>query len=111
MKAIKEETLDLSRPGTDKIDKALQIYYDKLIDSLVDELTRTLTRSQRLPRTDKPLPIVLAGGTAMPQGFRDRFAEKLGQRSLPLKISEVRLASDPLTATARGALVAALAEH
>ena len=66
VKAIKEETLDLTRPGGDKIDKALHIYYDKLIESLVEELVRAVTRSQRLPRSDQPLPIVLAGGTAKP---------------------------------------------
>ncbi|HJY36363.1 MAG TPA: hypothetical protein VJ299_02800, partial [Steroidobacteraceae bacterium] len=111
VKAIKEETLDLSRPGGDKIDKALHIYYDKLIESLVEELIRAVTRSQRLPRSDQPLPIVLAGGTAKPNGFRDRFEKALRRRTLPFQVADVRLASDPLTATARGALVAALAER
>lgn len=111
IKAIKEETLDLSRPGGDKIDKALHIYYERLIESLVDELVRALTRSPRRPRSDQPLPVVLAGGTAKPPGFRDLFEKALKRRSLPVQISEVRMASDPLTATARGALVAALAER
>lgn len=111
VKVIKEETLDLSRPTNDKIDKALHIYYDKLIDMLVEELSSAVTKTQRLPRTDQALPIVLAGGTAKPNGFRDRFENALRRRSLPFQVSEVRLASDPLTATARGALVAALAEH
>jgi hypothetical protein len=111
VKAIKEETLDLSRPGGDKIDKALHIYYDRLIESLVEELIRAVTRSQRLPRSDQPLPIVLAGGTAKPNGFRDRFEKALRRRTLPFQVADVRLASDPLTATARGALVAALAER
>ena len=111
VKAIKEETLDLSRPGGDKIDKALHIYYDKLIESLVEELVRAVTRSQRLPRSDQPLPIVLAGGTTKPNGFRDRFEKALRRRTLPFQVADVRLASDPLTATARGALVAALAER
>lgn len=111
VKAIKEETLDLSRPGGDKIDKALHIYYDKLIETLVEELVRAVSRSPRRPRADQPLPIVLAGGTAKPNGFRDRFEKALRRRSLPLQVSDVRMASDPLTATARGALVAALAER
>jgi hypothetical protein len=110
VKAIKEESLDLARPGHDKVDKALHIYYDKLIDTLVDELCAAVTRSQKLPRTQKPLPIVLAGGTAKPHGFRERFDRALRRRTLPFQVADVRLASDPLTATARGALVAALAE-
>ena len=111
VKAIKEETLDLTQPGGDKIDKALHIYYDNLIESLVEELIRSVTRSQRLPRSDQPLPIVLAGGTAKPNGFRERFEKALRRRTLPFQVADVRLASDPLTATARGALVAALAER
>lgn len=111
VKAIKEQSLDLTRAGGDKIDKALHIYYDKLIETLVDELARAVTRSQRPPRSDQPLPIVLAGGTAKPAGFRDRFEKVLRRRTLPFQVSEVRMASDPLTATARGSLVAALAER
>jgi hypothetical protein len=111
VKAIKEDNLDLTRSTDDKIKKALHIYYDKLIESLVDELHRAVARSQKLPRTDKPLPIVLAGGTAMPTGFRDRFEQTLRRRTLPFEVGDVRLASDPLTATARGTLVAALAER
>lgn len=111
VKAIKEDDLDLTRSTDDKIKKALHIYYDKLIDALVDELNRAVSRSQKLPRTEKPLPIVLAGGTAMPKGFRDRFEQTLRRRSLPFEVGDVRLASDPLTATARGTLVAALAER
>lgn len=111
VKAIKEETLDLERPTQDKIDKALHIYYDKLIEMLVDALVRATAQSQRLPRTDQALPIVLAGGTAKPNGFRNRFESALRRRSLSFQVSEVRMASDPLTATARGALVAALAER
>jgi hypothetical protein len=111
VKAIKEDDLDLTRSTDDKIKKALHIYYDKLIETLVDELYRAVARSQKLPRTDKPLPIVLAGGTAMPKGFRDRFEQMLRRRTLPFEVGDVRLASDPLTATARGALVAALAER
>jgi hypothetical protein len=111
VKAIKEDSLDLTRSSEDKIEKAIHIYYDKLIESLVEELYQAVTRSQKLPRTDKPLPIVLAGGTSKPKGFRDRFEELLRRRPLPFEIGDIRMASDPLTATARGTLVAALAER
>ena len=111
IKAIKEDDLDLTRPSEDKVIKALQIYYDKLIQALVDELYRTVTRTQKLPRTDKPLPIVLAGGTSKPHGFRDRFEQMLLRRQMPFEVGEIRIAEDPLTATARGTLVAALAER
>jgi hypothetical protein len=110
VKAIKEDNLDLSRSTADTVQGALQIYYDKLIESLIDELHRIVTRTQKLPRTNEPLTIALAGGTAMPKGFRDRFEKQLREHSLPFAIGKIRMAAEPLTATARGTLVAALAE-
>jgi len=63
VKAIKEEGLDLSRSPKDKMEKALHIYYEDLVETLVDTLRRTIARVEKLPRTERALPIVLAGGT------------------------------------------------
>jgi actin-related protein len=63
-----------------------------------------------LPRTDRALPIVLSGGTAKPQGFRELFERTLRSRRFPVEISEVRMSPDPLTSTARGAHIAAMFE-
>ena len=46
----------------------------------------------------------------MPKGFRDRFETVLRASNFPVELSEVRTAADPLTTTAKGALVAALSE-
>jgi len=54
--------------------------------------------------------VVLSGGSALPAGFRDRFEKLIQEALLPVQFSEIRLASDPLYATAKGALVAALAD-
>lgn len=107
VKVIKEEGLDLSRPPKDKFEKALHIYYEDLVESLVDALRRHLASAEKLPKTDRPIPIVLAGGTARPKGFREMFERSLRARSMPIDIASVRLAADPVTATARGALIAA----
>jgi hypothetical protein len=110
VKVTKEENLDLSRAPRDKFEKALRIYYEDLVESLVGALKRSISRASTLPRTDRPLPIVLAGGTAKPKGFKDLFEKSLKATSLPIEISGVRMAKDPLSATARGALIAALYE-
>ena len=60
--------------------------------------------------TTRPVPLVLSGGTAMPKGFRDRFEKIFNESNLPIQVSEVRMAANPLEAAAKGALVAALAE-
>ena len=110
VRGLKEESLDLTRTPKDKLDKALHIYYDDLVESLVDALHRSLSKADKLPRTERPLTLVLSGGSAKPRGFKELFERTLKSRSLPLAIGEVRMASDPLTATARGALIAAMYE-
>ena len=110
VKSMKEEGLDLGRAPHDKFEKALHIYYEDLVESLVDGLRKALSTAEKLPRTDRPLPIVLSGGAAKPKGFRELFERTLRSRSLPIEIAEIRVASEPLTATARGALIAAMYE-
>jgi hypothetical protein len=110
VKALKEEGLDLSRAPRDKVERALAIYYEDLVDDLVAALRRGISSAEKLPRSDRPLPIVLSGGTVKPRGFKDLFERALRKGALPVEISDIRVASDPITATARGALIAALYE-
>jgi hypothetical protein len=106
----KEESLDLSRTPKDKLSSALHIYYEEVIQNLIDKLRDEFENSNNLPRVERPLPIVLSGGTAKPRGFVQKFETLLKAGGFPAQISEIRLASDPLTATARGCHVAALSE-
>jgi hypothetical protein len=59
----------------------------------------------------RPIPLVLSGGTAIPQGFKERFETILRASDFPVDLSEIRMAADPLTTTAKGALVAALSDN
>jgi hypothetical protein len=108
IRVIKEEGLDLSRTPQNKYENALHIYYQDLILSLVESLRNALAETRNLPRIDRPIPIVLSGGTAKPKGFLKKFREAIERDGFPLEISQVRLAADPLAATARGCLIAAL---
>jgi nucleoid DNA-binding protein len=108
IRLIKEESLDLSRPPENKFESALHIYYDDVILSLVESLRNALAEAKNMPGTEKPVPIVLSGGTAMPKGFLDKFQQAIERDKFPLAISEIRMARDPLTGTARGCLIAAL---
>jgi nucleoid DNA-binding protein len=108
IRLIKEESLDLSRPPQNKYESALHIYYEDVILSLVESLRGALAEQKNLPRIDKPIPIVLSGGTAKPKGFLDKFRQAIDRDGFPLEISEIRIAEDPLTATARGCLIAAM---
>ena len=110
VRVIKEESLDLARAPKDKLEKALHIYYEDLVETLVENLRKAIAKAEKLPKTERPLPIVLSGGTAKPRGFKDLFERTLKSRAFPIEVAEVRLAKDPLTATARGALIAAMYE-
>ncbi len=107
VKVIKEEQLDLSREPKDPMEKALHIYHDDLVVTLVEALRKAISSAEKLPKTDRPISIVLSGGTAKPRGFRERFDRVLRERRWPIELGPVRLAADPLTATAKGALIAA----
>jgi hypothetical protein len=54
---------------------------------------------------------VLGGGTALPEGFRRRFEKILVKAELPISMADIRMAADPLHTSAKGALVAALADE
>jgi hypothetical protein len=106
----KERSFQLNGFAGDRVQNVLTVYYEDMIGTLVSALRETLSSSLRLPKFDQSIPLVLCGGTAMPKGFLERFEKILRQEDFPIQLSEIRLSSDPLTATARGALVAALQE-
>ncbi|HUA57766.1 MAG TPA: hypothetical protein VML19_03365 [Verrucomicrobiae bacterium] len=108
LRIIKEQNFTISGLNGDRVHNALTVYYYEMIDHLVQSLRAQISSSQKLPKLDHSIPIVLSGGTAMPAGFVDRFRQVIEAAEFPVKISEVRMAADPLTSTARGALMAAL---
>ncbi len=110
IRLAKEESFQLNGPYTDKLHQVLNVYYDEVIRAVVNGLKEAFSNSRNIPKMGKPVPMVLSGGTAMPKGFRDRFEKVLRESEFPLPLSEVRLAESPLNSTAKGALVAALAE-
>ncbi|CAN2041317.1 Mad28-3 [Candidatus Magnetomoraceae bacterium gMMP-15] len=101
IKTIKENELDLSLPPKDRIMMAMHIYYDDLIQQLLDSLKKGISA----PTFSGSIPIVISGGTAKPKGFKEKFEKALKNYKLPVEISNVRLAEDMLNTTAKGALI------
>lgn len=111
VRLYKEENLDLSRPPKDEMTRALHIFYEDVLVSLVERLRHEFGRSGQLPKIDRPMQIVLAGGTARPAGFLQKFESILkAGGEFPIEIADVRLAKDPLTTTANGCYIAAMSE-
>ncbi len=104
----KEQSFCLNGMTSDRIQNALTVYYREMIEHLVEALRSQITSTQRMPRLDNSVPLVLSGGTAMPKGFVEQFAKALRASDFPLRLSEVKLSGDALNSTARGALMSAL---
>jgi len=110
VRIVKEDSFHFNGFFADKLQQVLGVYYDEMIQSLVQGMKHAFANARNLPKSNRPLPIVLSGGTAMPEGFRDRFEKVLAEAELPFDAADIRLAADPLHASAKGALVAALAD-
>jgi len=110
IRIIKEEGFHMNGFFADKIHQAIGVYYDDMIHGLVSGMKEALKSARKMPKLTRPIPFVLSGGTALPEGFRDRFEQILKEQDFPIAVSEIRMAADPLHTAARGALVAAVTD-
>lgn len=110
VRIAKEDSFHFNGFHSDKLLQVLGVYYDEMIQSLVQGIKQAFSNSRNLPKQKRPLPVILSGGTALPEGFRDRFEKIFKEANLPIPTSEIRMAADPLHTSAKGALVAALAD-
>lgn len=109
---IKESSLDLNKTvNLSKLESALSIYYNHLIEYVLENIKQQFTTARRLPMIKKPIDIVLSGGTSLAKGFANRFKEMLERIKLPVPAGDVILAKQPLRSVAEGALVAAMADE
>ena len=100
-------TFTIGEPHDNVILSAVSSYYERLIDYTTKTLARALSNHKALPKFKEPILIALAGGTTRAAGFVEMFEKKLHENDFPLPVKEVRHASDPLHAVARGCLIAA----
>ena len=110
VRIAKEGSFHFNGFFADSLQQALSVYYDEMIQSLVQAMKQAFAKSRNLPKQNRPMPIVVSGGTALPEGFLGRFEKILADADLPVPTSDIRLAADPLHTSAKGALVAALAD-
>jgi hypothetical protein len=103
----KEAGTDLFNPKS-KIMEAVSVYYTSVINYTLQNIAYELKqREKELPIFRDPVPIVVSGGLTQAKGFVDKADEVLKRIDFPIKISDVRLASDPMRAVANGCMLAA----
>lgn len=105
--AVKEEGFNLLSPK-DRVEEALAIYYRDMIRYTVETIEMQIAGKENMPIFNEPVEVVLCGGTSMVSGFVETFEQIIREKSWPVKISRVRLASDPLKTVSQGCLNAAL---
>jgi actin-like ATPase involved in cell morphogenesis len=110
VRITKETAFHLNGHFTGKIQQALNVYYQDMIQAVVAGLKEAFSNSLNVPKLGRPLPIVLSGGSTLTEGFCARFEKSLRAGELPVSISKIIAAKDPLNTTAKGALVAAMCE-
>ena len=89
-----------------EIHRAVAVYYKRLVTYVATNLAARLNSLDSLPKFSSAIPLVIAGGTSLANGFDKLFKQELEKVTLPFQISEVRLATDQLRAVARGCLLA-----
>jgi actin-like ATPase involved in cell morphogenesis len=87
---------------------ALAIYYEALITYVIQHLNKRLAK---ITPPKVAFPVVVAGGSALPEGFFEIFETKLRESKLLVEISTIKRAKDPLYAVARGCLIAATTQE
>lgn len=103
----KESGTDLRNPRTD-IEEAIGVYYNSVLKYTFENIAYELNvRKKDLPILKNGVPIVMAGGLTLADHFLDKVKEVLSTIDFPLKISDIRIAEDPLTTVANGCLMAA----
>jgi hypothetical protein len=110
VRLLKEQSFYMNGNFEDQLKQVLGVYYDDMIQALVAGMRTAFMGARNMPKLARPVPLVLSGGTAMPKGFRERFEKILGESEFPVEVSEIRVAADPLTSSAKGAMVAALSD-
>jgi len=108
--SIKEDDFELDfRTDVGGVEGALAIYYENLLDYVIEQIAREVDEEDVEEGLD--VPVVVTGGTASPRGFEKLFEDHLKDARLPFSISDVRSADETLYSVARGALVAARSEE
>lgn len=112
MTAIKEKGLDLMNPTT-REEEALVLYYKNLIEYCIKHVRQEFKKIEGKFDLPKPVPIIISGGTSLAGNFVEFFTEvfEKKRKRFPFEISEIRHASDPLNAVARGLLLQANQEY
>ena len=103
---FKEKKLDLTHDEFTAVpeERALIYTHRHIIKNTIKALVTTFSVNNTVNIID-PVPIVISGGTTIPNGFVEMFKEELKNTKLPFEYTEVIPVTDRLTSVAKGCLI------
>jgi hypothetical protein len=103
---IKEKKLDLTKDEftVSPEERALIFTHRHVIKNTIQTLVKTFSDKNTANIVD-PVPIIISGGTTLPNGFIEMFEKELKTTKLPFEYTEVVAVTDRLTSVAKGCLI------
>lgn len=111
---VKERGVNLMNVGEGeprdlRVREAVVFHYEQMIEDVLRQINERFLKYKNQINLPGPIPLVIAGGTAQPKGFLEKFKAVFGSvDDFSIPISEIRLANDLNAAVAQGLLVCAL---
>ena len=99
--------INLNSEPTTLVERAIQTQYKLMVEKTINGIKKGLSEAGKKARSEKPIDIVIAGGTSMPLGFDVLFRDVIKQAELPIAIGNIVRPEDPLYSVSRGCLIAA----
>ncbi len=96
--------VEVKNKKTKRVLEALYYYHKALVEYTVKKIIDEFDKKVDI-EVDEAIPIVISGGTSMPEGFISLFNDVIMGYDLPFELSEIRKAGNPLTAVANGLLI------
>lgn len=102
-----KQKIDLTVEPTTFVERAIKAQYRLMVENTVANIKKAIQSSGDKISSEQPIDVIVAGGTASPNGFVEMVKEVIASAKLPIPIGEIRRPDDHLYAVARGCLLAA----
>jgi len=106
----KEKKLDLNKiDATDRVQQALSIFYDSMIERVVKSIGKNF--KDKKSELEGKIEVVIAGGTSLCNGFISRLEEGFKKFPIPFDILRIRHSKTPFYSVGQGSCIRAMADH
>src|SRR6185295_2183324 len=87
--------INLNKVPDTLVERAIQTQYKIMIEKTINGIKKGLGEAGKKARSDKPVDIVIAGGTSMPTGFDTLFKDVIKQAELSIEVGNIVRPNDP----------------